>query len=55
MIISIIKVYKNNDIEKYYQVFDENCYYISENKNMKFTKAKTIDNLFSEVSYIYDA
>lgn len=54
---SIIKVgpgqYDNN-IENYYQIFNENTYYIAENEDIKDTKAKSIDDLFSEVPYVYD-
>ena len=55
---SIVKVdstSQNNNIEDYYQVFNENTYYIAENEDIKDTNGKTIDDLFAEVPYVYDA
>ena len=55
---SIIKVepnQKNNNIDNYYQVFNENTYYIADNEDINDTEAKSIDDLFSEVPYVYDA
>ena len=54
---SIIKVDPNqydNNIENYYQIFNEDTYYIADNEDIKDTKAKSIDDLFSEVPYVYD-